>query len=238
MQPPTPLTLAFVALVVLVGARLPIGAWRAGDPDQSPRERARWTAFACAALALVLAISGGLAARGTLRDFSSFPPPLIRLVAATAVFTVVLAMTKLGARLAFGLPVATLVTFQAFRVVVEIFLWGLHKQGFIPVQMTFEGRNFDILSGLSALVLGPLLRRGGIPREAVWAWNVAALLLLLNIVTVAVLSMPTRMRVFYSEPPNVLVAEVPFVFLPTILVQAALFGHLLVFRRLMRPGPL
>ena len=31
---------------------------------------------------------------------------------------------------------------------------------------------------------------------------------------------------------NTLVAEPPFVLLPTILVQAALLGHVLVFRRL------
>ena len=109
---------------------------------------------------------------------------------------------------------------------------ALHREGALPVQMTFEGLNFDVVSGLSARALGAILWRGRLPRWVVLAWNVIGLALLLNIVVIAVLSMPTRLRVFAAEPPNVLVAEPPFVLLPPVLVQAALFGHLLVFRRL------
>jgi hypothetical protein len=52
-------------------------------------------------------------------------------------------------------------------------------------------------------------------------------------VTIAVLSMPTPFRA-YDGPPNVFVASVPFVWLPTVMVMAALLGHLLLFRRLRR----
>ena len=194
--------------------------------------RARWTALAAGALAVVIAASLGLAWRGALRDFSSFPPPVMRLVVGVTVFTVVFAMGPVGTRLARGVPLAGLVAFQGFRVVVEVVLFALHREGALPVQMTFEGLNFDVVSGLSALALGAILWRGRLPRWVVLAWNVIGLALLLNIVVIAVLSMPTRLRVFAAEPPNVLVAEPPFVLLPTVLVQAALFGHLLVFRRL------
>jgi len=39
-------------------------------------------------------------------------------------------------------------------------------------------------------------------------------------------------RSFTSGPPNLLPSTFPFIWLPTFLVQAALFGHLVVFRAL------
>ena len=42
--------------------------------------------------------------------------------------------------------------------------------------------------------------------------------------------MPTPFRQF--SPANLFVAEVPFIWLPAFLVTSALFGHLLVFRKL------
>ena len=56
----------------------------------------------------------------------------------------------------------------------------------------------------------------------------------INIVTVAVLSMPRAFRQF--SPPHLFVAEAPFLCLPTFLVTSALLGHLFVFRRLSKPA--
>jgi hypothetical protein len=67
----------------------------------------------------------------------------------------------------------------------------------------------------------------------IWAWNLLGLGLLINIVTIAILSMPTPMRRF-EGPANVFVATFPYVWLPTVMVSAALLGHLLVARRLTR----
>jgi hypothetical protein len=110
-----------------------------------------------------------------------------------------------------------------------------YEQGVIGVQMTWSGRNFDVVTGLGALVLGLWLWRRGeerpIPSAVIWAWNLLGLGLLVNIVTIAILSMPTPVRAF-DGPPNTFVAEFPWVWLPTVMVTAALFGHLLVARRL------
>ncbi len=57
--------------------------------------------------------------------------------------------------------------------------------------------------------------------------NALGLALLVNIVVVAVRSMPTRLRAF-DGPPNAFVATFPYVWLPTVTVAAALFGHVLV----------
>ena len=51
-----------------------------------------------------------------------------------------------------GLPIAALVGVQAFRLPLELVLARWKNQGVIPVQMTFEGHNFDIVTGVLALV--------------------------------------------------------------------------------------
>ncbi|MEZ4230165.1 MAG: hypothetical protein R3B89_13390 [Polyangiaceae bacterium] len=111
----------------------------------------------------------------------------------------------------------------------------LHRgyvEGFVPRELTFEGRNFDIVSGVLGLALGLWARRATPPRWALYGFNVLGLLLLGLVVSTAVMAMPTRFQVLHTDPPNVWIAEVPFVWLPTVLVQAALLGHLLLFRRL------
>ena len=67
----------------------------------------------------------------------------------------------------------------------------------------------------------------------VLAWNILGLLLVLNVVTVGILSTP-RFRLFGDDRLNVFVTYPPFVWLPAVMVLAALAGHLIVFRALSR----
>lgn len=85
---------------------------------------------------------------------------------------------------------------------------------------------------LSPLALAVLARRRPLPRAPMLAWNLAGLALLANIVTIAVLSLPLPLRRFPGPPANLLRLHLPPVWLPSFGVQAALFGHLLVFRKL------
>lgn len=107
---------------------------------------------------------------------------------------------------------------QVFRVFVELLLWALFVQNLLPVQMTFEGRNFDVISGLTAPVAALLFVRS---KWAMAIWNLLCLGLLINIVTVAIMSMPGPLRVFQNEPANTIVAEFPFILLPGMLVPLA-----------------
>ena len=62
-------------------------------------------------------------------------------------------------------------------------------------------------------------------------WNVLGLALLANVVTVAILATP-RFRYFGGDRLNIWVTYPPFVWLPAVMVLAALAGHLLIFRAL------
>lgn len=186
---------------------------------------------------LVLAVSvvlpGLLAGAGLLDRFDPMPAPALLLVLIVTIGTFLLAFSSPGDRLADGVPLAVLVGFQVFRVPLEWLLHRLFREGVIPVEMTYAGRNFDVVSGLSAAVVAVLVASGRKSRAVVIAWNLLGLGLLANIVVVAVLATPT-FQVFTSGPPNRLPSMVPYVWLPTVLVQAALLGHLLVFRALRR----
>ena len=129
-----------------------------------------------------------------------------------------------------GIGPVGLIGFQLFRLPVEIFLHGMYQAGQTPVQMTYAGLNFDIFSGLTAPAMAWLVWRGKAGRAMIWGWNIFALLLLVNIVTIGIFSLPTEFRIFMNEPANTFVAYVPYVWLPAVLVQAALLGHLLIFR--------
>ncbi len=174
-----------------------------------------------------LAFTGILAATGVLSDFSSTPPKVVLLLFPAFAATLILGSTKLGERLSL-LPLTFLVGYQAFRIPVEILIHHAAQEGVAPLQMSWDGLNLDILSGVSALLLFPFVKR--MPRWSILLWNILALCLLLWIVGVAILSMPSAFQ--QLEPDNIWVAHFPFIWLPTVAVTFALIGHVAVFRKL------
>ena len=184
-------------------------------------------------LILYLVVPAILAKSGALNRYSPLPAPALLLLLALSITTVVVVSSRIGAKVSLALPIAWIVLFQSFRIGVEFLLHRLYLEGAVPVQMTYSGRNFDIISGLIGLGLGLWLLSGrSAPRPVLLALNLLGLGLLLNIVIVAVLSTPVPFRVFTEGPPNLLPSTFPFIWLPSFLVQLALASHLLIFRKL------
>lgn len=180
-------------------------------------------------LTLWLATTAFAAGAGWLQ-FGPLPPPIGFVIIPGLMLTVWLAFSRTGSAIMARSGVPLLIGFQSFRILVEIFLWWGHREGLVPIQITWEGRNFDVLTGLAAVPLAWLAATGKASRTAIWLWNLAGLGLLLNVVTVALLSTPTPFQQF--SPVNVFVADAPFVWLPAFLVPSAFLGHLLVWRSL------
>ena len=183
-----------------------------------------------------LVVPAALAAAGLLDRYNPLPAPALVMVLALTLITVTITLSRLGGRVIAAVGLPALVAYQAFRIPVEWLLHRLNQEGVVPVQMTYAGRNFDIVTGVAAAVLGAWLLRGGRSRGLVLAWNVLGLALLANIVTIAILSTPVPFRRFLDGPPNLLPSVVPYVWLPSFLVQLALAGHVLVFRTLLSAG--
>ena len=227
---------AFAVLVALMAGVVVAGIHRAEraagvDPDTARGKAAIWAI----GLALWLLATFAAAWRGVVR-FDTVPPTMLLLLAVVLVTSVLLARGRAGARVAAGVPLAALVLAQSFRLPLELIMHQLYRDGLMPVQMSYSGLNYDILTGLLAIPVGILYAMRRLPLWVVRAWNVMGLLLLANVLTIAVLSAPTPMRVFTNEPVNVWVTMAPWVWLPALLVPLALIGHIVVFRRLRVEG--
>lgn len=174
---------------------------------------------------------GVLGQTGILSDFSIVPPPFFLFIATILIAATATGFSKIGKALIDTFDLRLLAGFQCFRILAE---WGLveaYHEGIAPLQMTWEGLNLDLLSGVSALAF--LFWK----RAPVWlisVWNIVAFALLINVVTIGMLSAPTPFRIFVEGPSTVWVTRFPSILLPGVLVFAALLGHVLLFRALFR----
>ena len=126
------------------------------------------------------------------------------------------------------MPLKILTILHIIRIPVEIVLLWLFQQKLVPQMMTFEGTNFDILSGITApLILWLGFRNGKPNRILLIVWNFLALGFLVNIVTTAILSLPFPIQQINFDQPNLAVLYFPFIWLPTIVVPLVLFSHLI-----------
>lgn len=120
---------------------------------------------------------------------------------------------------------------------MEWILHSLYRDGTVAALMTFEGRNFDIVTGLSAPFVAVFVaRRAAAARTTAIVWNVLGLLLLVNVVVHGVLSAPTPLRLIVTDPPNTFVMGWPYCWLPAFVVPCALAGHLYSLRYWLSPN--
>jgi len=221
----------FVGLSLLVAAFFVAGIYwstlRSGASLAVARRNGSMAAIASVAW---LALTGVLASRGALH-FSP-PPTMLPLFPIIIVSAIGFALSPVGRTVALSIPLGALVGFQSFRIGVELVMHRAYVEGLMPVQMTYTGRNFDIVTGITAAGVAIWLARGNRSNGVVFAWNTLGLGLLANVLIVALLSAPTPMRRFMNEPANVWVTRAPWIWLPTVFVWAAIAGQALIYRRL------
>jgi hypothetical protein len=144
---------------------------------------------------------------------------------------VLLSRTKGFREIARACPPSYPIALQTFRVFVELVLWQLYREGRVPVQMTFEGWNFDILVGLSAPAVAWAAARGALGRRALVGWNVVSLGLLANIVIIANRAAPGPLHAAWGNPSSTVIAEAPYIWLPAFLVPLAVLLHVVSLRQ-------
>lgn len=213
-----------------------VAALAAADAAASRRigeaHAATWRALTVVAAATVwMAVTWACAARGILRDWHAMPPPFAVFGAAVIALACAIAFGPQGRRLAAGLPLWALVAIQGFRLPLELAMHAMYERGVMPEQMSYSGWNLDVMTGATAIALAPAIRMGRAPRWLIATWNVLGLALLANVVTIAIASTP-RFQAFGPDRVNVWITYPPFVWLPAVMVLAALAGHLIIFRAL------
>ena len=231
-------TVFFVAIVAVLAGLFMLAAWQAGrNLGEEPSVTWLWTIGTAGFVIVWLAATAILAARGKLSDWSTWPPPMMKLVATAGIFTIFYAFSRIGGRLAFGLSIAGLVGFQVFRMAVETRFVsptperrGSDTDDLCRTQLRYPHWSFGSCCGV-ACNSGPIADMGTVGVEHVWPWLAAE-----------------HCDDCYSVNAGA-IAKCFSMNLPThslhtrrtsgcrcFVVQAAFFGHLLVFRKLWRPA--
>jgi len=184
------------------------------------------------------AIHTVLAARGLYTNTTAFPPPQVALLAPVLVALLLGIALPRGRTWLSSLPLFALTAVHVLRIPVELVLHNAYEAGLVPRDMTYSGFNFDILSGISAVVMMLWLRSKNAPSRGVLiVWNMACLVLLFVVVGTAVLSIPSSVQRINFEQPNVLVTAVPWVLLPAVLVPVVLWAHVAALVQLFGGKP-
>lgn len=210
----------FVVIVLAVIAAKLLALWRA-------RSSARWFALIATAYFVWLVVLAGLVAGGRMPSLPLMGFPVF--FGSVLIASLAAGLSSVGKRLAGTTPLAALVGFQVFRLPLELVLHSWAAQGTIPETMTWTGQNWDIVSGIAALLAAPFANRS---RAAAWTANLIGAVLLLNVMRVAILSSPFPFG-WGQQPPLLLALHLPYMLIGPVCVGGALIGHIVLTRKLL-----
>jgi hypothetical protein len=165
---------------------------------------------------------------------NTIPPRFSLLIMPPLILIVVLFFSAKGKHYMDNFDIKTLTLLHIIRLPVELVLFWLFLHKEVPKIMTFEGRNFDFLSGLTApfiYYLGFIKKQ--LNKKLLLGWNIACLLLLINVIVIAVFSAPFPFQKFGFEQPDIAILYFPFVWLPCCVVPIVLLSHLISIRQLL-----
>ncbi len=157
-------------------------------------------------------------------------PGLMIFMAGIMIVSTLFALSTVGKKLSITIPIYLLVAFQGFRLPLELVLHSWSEQGTIPTTMTWTGSNFDIISGIAALLFIPMVKKN---EKMAWIPNIIGFALLMNVIRVAILSSPLPFA-WQVEPPLQLALYFPYVLIVPVCVGGALIAHIVLTRALLK----
>lgn len=166
---------------------------------------------------------------------NALPPRIMPFAILPPIITIILLFaTSNGRKFIDSLSLANLTWLHIVRIPVEVVLWQLFLYKAVPQLMTFEGRNYDILSGITAPFIAYYgIRKARLGKPILLIWNLACLALLFNIVISALLSAPSPLQKLAFDQPNIAILYFPVSWLPAFIVPVVLFSHLTAIRKLL-----
>lgn len=188
-----------------------------------------------AAVAAAMVVSALAAWTGLLQRNDLRPPPMAVMIVFVFVTAFWAGLSPFGLASAREVPLVAMIGLQGFRLPLEdVVMHRAAEVGIMPVELSYSGYNFDIVTGIGAIALAGLLGMGvRVPRSVVWTWNVWGCWCLAVIAVIAIATSP-MVRLFGEAPHvNTWVLFVPYVWLPVVLVTVAMFGHIVITRTLL-----
>jgi len=181
-----------------------------------------------------LLFTGILAKIGFFSNFTAMPPRILLVILPVAIALGYASFSKKLLPLINDISQARLIQVHSFRIVMEVVLWLLAKQSIAPELLTWNGHNFDILVGLSALLIAYFCyTKETWPKMIALVWSFLGIALLINVFVHGFLSAPLPFQVFFTTPPNTFVGTFPYIWLPGFVVPCALLFHIMFIRKFM-----
>ncbi|WP_420575233.1 hypothetical protein [Ekhidna sp.] len=164
---------------------------------------------------------------GWLEDFN-FPPRVPLLIVVPAILGIIVYTSQKWVKEAIAkTPDHQTIYIQSFRILVELLIYGAFLIGIFPKKATFEGLNYDILVGITALIVGVLVQKGIFKSKAILIWNILSLAIL-GLTVYSFIS-----SYYFSDmmSGNYGFVRMPYIFLAAFLLPMAIFYHVTSIRQ-------
>ncbi len=112
------------------------------------------------------------------------------------------------------------------RLPVELLLYQLAIREWLPMEMTYEGWNFDIIPGITSIILVIYMNYKEVNRKLLLAWNIMGLFLILFILTNGFLSQELLYQKFGYSVANKGIAYSPIILLAGVIVPIVIYTHI------------
>lgn len=115
---------------------------------------------------------------------------------------------------------------HSIRLPVEILLFQLAIKELLPMEMTFKGWNFDIIPGVTSILLLLWMKYGTVNKKLLLGWNILGLIFIFFILTNGVLSQELLYKNFGYTVPNIAITYFPMILLGGVIVPIVIYTHI------------
>ena len=173
----------------------------------------------------------GLSQTGVLQEFG-FPPRVpILIVLPMLAFIIFITSRQSFRETIQNTPLHIPIFMQSFRILVELSIYATFMKGIFPQRATFAGLNFDILVGISALVVGFLAYKKILNPQGIFIWN----LISLGVLGLTVFSFISSYYFlgFANTALGGQFVQFPYLLLASLLLPTAVFLHVVSIRQVL-----
>lgn len=162
----------------------------------------------------------------------SLPPKIpLLIIAPLFLFTGIFLYRNRHSRILHTIPFYLPIAYQSFRAVIEILFYFSYLKGWYPIEVTFEGSNYDILLGLSAPIIALYAYKKADSEKSFKCliyWNIIGLIVVGNaaFTFITTFYFPSVWGANESLMSNEFLTF-PLLLLPAFFMPSAIFMHIL-----------
>lgn len=112
------------------------------------------------------------------------------------------------------------------RFPVELLLFQLAVRELLPMEMTYKGLNFDIIPGITSILLLIWMKFGTVNKKILLGWNIMGLIFILFILSNGFLSQELLYKNFGYSVPNRAITYFPIILLGGVIVPIVIYTHI------------